>query len=212
MPCSGIGRAIDIKLGGGEGLQQMRFGSRRILRDEKNLGTAQSDGAIEPEFTESIGLDDAGEAQCAGRGEAGVNANLIVAHFEFYVIRTEHFAFGADLDGARYGGWRDDAQIHGKLLASERDGGNGNGFQAQSGLGPASESECINRNAEALRLPSRARDAARVLLAVRDQDDARNHVGRKRADSFFDAGFQIGSASGFARGRFQMQAALFAGR
>ena len=75
----GIGSAVDIELGRGQGLEQMRLGARGILRDEQNFGTTQSDRAIETDFAQSIGLDHAGQAQRAGRGKTGVNANLIVA-------------------------------------------------------------------------------------------------------------------------------------
>ena len=78
--------SIDIELSRGQGLEQMRLGALGILGNVENLGTAQSDGAIEADFAQSIGLDHAGEAQRAGGGETGVNANLIVALLELHGI------------------------------------------------------------------------------------------------------------------------------
>ncbi len=57
-------------------------GSGWILRDVQNLGTAQSDGAIEADFAESAGLDHTSQAQRPGGRETGMNADLIVALLE----------------------------------------------------------------------------------------------------------------------------------
>ena len=48
----GIGGAIDIELSRGQRLDQVGLGTRGILRDVQNFGTAQSDGAIEPDFAQ----------------------------------------------------------------------------------------------------------------------------------------------------------------
>ena len=82
----GIGSAVDIELGRGESLKQIGLGTRGILRDIENLGAPQSDGAIKADIAQAIGLDHAGEAQGAGGGKAGVNANLVIALFQLHGI------------------------------------------------------------------------------------------------------------------------------
>src|ERR1700722_64669 len=145
-----------------------------ILRYEKNLGPAQSDGTIEADVAEPIGLDYAGQAQRAGCGKAGMNANLIVALFQLHRIGAEYFSFGADLHRARNRGGRSDAQVDRELLTCKCDGGDRNGLEAQAGLWSARERDRINRNPETLRLPGRARDAACVFLAIGHQYDSWN--------------------------------------
>ena len=77
-----IGRAIDVKLSRRESLDQVRLGARGVLRDIENLGTAQSEGAIESNITEAVGSDQSSEAQGAGSSQAGMNSNLVVALLE----------------------------------------------------------------------------------------------------------------------------------
>ena len=77
-----------------------------------------------------------------------------------------------------------------------------------AGFGTPGEREGIDRDSQLLGLPRGSRDAALVLLAVRDQRDARHHAGGQRSDGLANRGFQIGGAAGFARGRSEFEIAL----
>jgi len=179
LAMAGIVRALDLELRGVERLHEVRFGSLGVLGKVEHAGTPEHDGLRDVDVGIEIGrFDGEREIQRAGCREAGVDMHFVRSFLERDRSIAQHLAFGADLHSSTRGLRRDDCKVDGKMLAGEGEGGHAHGLDSQGGLGASAQSERVDGDTEVPRLPGRAGDAARVLLAVGHEDDARDQTGR----------------------------------
>ena len=137
------------------------------------------------------------------------SAQMIRAGGQIDLVAADRLAFGRHLDRrlARRAATVSVISI-GKRSPLNTCAGKRDGFQQQAGLRTPGQRDRVDRNPELLRLPDGARDAAQVLVAVGDQQQARHHAGGQRRRAVADRRFQIGAVARRAGGVAQLPVAL----
>ena len=200
-----LGDALHFKLRRGQRRRQVGIHGRRVLRDVENLGTPQHHRLIEADLARALRPDRDRQIERAGGVEAGVQANRIGARRQRDLCLAEAAALGRQLHLGRAGLRHGNHRIDGELFARERNRREADRLQPQCRPRLSGNRVGVDGNAQLLRLPGGARDAALVLLAVGNQRDARHQAGGQRGRGFPDRRFQIGGASLIARGRLHLE-------
>jgi hypothetical protein len=141
-----------------------------------------------------------------------VDPQLVCARLERQLARTQDLALGCHLDGGARPGRRTHGDIDWEPLAGEGDSGKRDGIEMEVRLGTAAERIRVDRDSELARLPSGAGDAAEVLAAVCNENEARHAAGRQGGDAVADSGFEIGAAARGARRVLQFPSVFALGR
>ncbi len=175
-----VRRPPHFELVGFEGIQQMLFSTRRILCNQQHLRAAQSDRLLEAGFPQIGGGDLTGQIHRAHRADAGVHAEMIEARLDLDAAGPQGLAFGGDLDLGGRPPRRIESDVDGKALPAEDLRRQAERLEAQVGLGASSQRVRVDGDAQLPRLPGCTHDAAQILIAVGDQNEARNQAGGQR--------------------------------
>ncbi len=204
-----VGRTLYRELVGFERVHQVFLARCGIVGNQQHARAAQGDGVFETGFAQTLGGDLAGERDGAGGVDAGLQAQVVVARRQGYPVRLPMDLPSAVISTVASAA-RGDSRVTstGKRSPLNTCPGNADGFEQQAGLGAARQSDGVDGDAELLRLPDGAGDAAQVFIAVGNQQQARHHAGGQRADAVANGGFQIGAMAADAGGVAQLPTSL----